>query len=198
MKITYSEKPDYISYDDIHDLLWASNADNREKGFVLRTSELSGEMLQQRIGKDGYCFVAMDGEKLVGTLSIRFVERHTWYADGHIPDYILAGVLPEYRGKHINAELSNMVFQRIKELGYQIIELDTAEDNDYAINVYEHYGFKKVDFKPTKNGDHYRVVMAKWIDNCPFMVYTIKLRYVLKKIYIKSRYRENGKKRFGL
>ena len=196
-EFVYCEKPKTVSYDAIHELLWESNVYNREQGFILSTSKLPGEKLEQRIGKDGYCFVALDGEKLIGTLSIRFVERNTWYAKGWIPDYILAGVHPEYQGMHVNSILSELVFDKLKDLGYSLVELDTAENNDHAIKVYEHLGFKKVGFKTNIGGDHYSEVMVKWLIPCQFNGKIIELRHKMKKLYIKCRYLPSGKKRFG-
>lgn len=194
----YCEKPASVSYEAIHELLWESNIHNRKQGFFLSTSMLCGDMLKQRIGNDGFCFVALDGEKLIGTLSIRFVERNKWYAKGKIPDYILAGVLPEYQGRHINSRLSELAFRKLMDLGHSIVELDTAEHNEHAIAVYEHLGFKKVGFKSNIGGDHYSVVMAKWLKPCKFSEFEINLRYLMKKIYTKCRYTIDGKKRFGV
>ncbi len=72
-KIEIIEKPDNISYERIHDLLWRANESNRRDGFILRTSNLSGEQIEETIrkeGSEGHCFVALYNKKQVGTLSL--------------------------------------------------------------------------------------------------------------------------------
>lgn len=196
--ITIKEKSEDISYEKIHSILEEAHKVNNQRGFHLRTASLDGSKIEKRIGEKGKCFVALDKEKVVGTISIRMVKRNCWYAKGEIPDYMLAGVLPEYQGKHINSMLAKKVFEYSKTKGYRIIELDTAENNQHAINVYKHQGFKLVDFKAFEGTDHYSVVMAKWLYKCPYPNIYIYLRYLIKKIYIKSRYKIGREKRFGI
>ncbi|MCD7929404.1 MAG: GNAT family N-acetyltransferase [Clostridiales bacterium] len=164
MSIKIIEKPSYITYEQIHDLLWKANEENRKVGFHLSTAEMSGEELAIRIGKEGKCFVALDGNKLVGTLSLRMLNRNSWYYKGIIPDYMLAAVDPEYQGKHINSMLSKFAFDFVKKVGYPAIELDVAENNCHAIKVYNHLGFKFVDYKIIEKLDHNNIVMIKWLN----------------------------------
>ena len=189
-------KPDMLSFDEVHRLLWKANEANRRSGFVLRTSNLSGEELKKRIGEDGKCFVAFDGDRLIGTISVRFLQRNTWFAKGRVADYMLAAVDPEYQGKHVNTLLSEAVFQFVREQGCGIIELDTAESNIHAIRVYEHFGFRKVSFKANPGGDHYSVIMAKWLDYCPFSAAFCRIRYVLKRWISLLRFKPDKTKRF--
>ena len=69
------EKPLSVSFDQIHEVLWAANESNRNKGIILKTSELSGPELEERIGRDGKCFVAMKEDRVIGTASMRVRDR---------------------------------------------------------------------------------------------------------------------------
>ena len=164
----------------------------------MRTANLTGEELKDRICEDGICFVALDGEKIVGTLSVRFVKRNKWYAKGIIPDYILAAVLPEYQGKHINSMLAKRAFEYVQKKGYSLIELDTASNNINVIKIYKHQGFEPVDFLAHKGLDHYSIVMAKWLKKCKYPKIYRKMRYISKNLYIRVRYKEGRIKRFGI
>lgn len=164
----------------------------------MRTAKLTGNELKMRIGNDGVCFVAMDGEKIVGTLSVRFVNRNVWYTNGVIPDYILAAVLPNYQGKHINSMLAKEVFKFVQKRGYSLIELDTASGNKNAIKIYKHQGFEPVDFLAHKDVDHYSVVMVKWFDKCKYPKIYIRARYIIKSTLIRFRYKKGRVKRFGI
>lgn len=190
------EKPETLSYDAIHELLYAAHAVNRARGFVMRTAQLSGEELEKRIGRDGKCWVAFDGDKPVGTLSIRIVSRNAWYARGKVPDYMLAAVLPEYSGRHINSMLAAKAFEYAAARGYTVMELDTADNNDRAIGIYRHQGFRPVGYSAPKGLDHYSVIMAKWLVRRPLAEGISGLMFRAKRLYTRSRYRVGGEKRF--
>ena len=188
--IIITEKPDSISFEVIHNVLWKANEGNRKAGFILRTSQLSPEQLQNRIGEKGKCFVALDGDKVVGTISVRIINRNKWYYKGEMPDYMLAAVLPEYQGRHINSMLAKKVFEFAKKSGYKAIELDTAEGNVNAINVYKHQGFELVDYLSKTGLDHYSVVMVKWLEKCPYTEIKRKAVYSLRRAYIRTKYKK--------
>lgn len=193
--IRIEEKPEDLSFDAIHALLYAAHAVNRERGIVMRTSLLTGEALKERIGPDGKCWVAFDGDRPVGTLSIRIVERNSWYARGKVPDYMLAGVLPEYTGRHINSMLAERAFSYAAAHGYRVMELDTADNNDRAVAIYRHQGFRPVGYSAPKGLDHYSVIMAKWLDRRPLPEAISGLMFRVKRAYIRIRYKAGGKKR---
>ena len=133
----------------------------------------------------------------VGTISVRFFDRNTWYAKGKVADYMLAAVIPEYQKKHVNALLSEKVFSFAREKGCPVIELDTAENNLNAINVYKHYGFKLVSYKANPGGDHYSVIMAKWLNICPFSDLYCYLRFEIRKLITILRYTPDKRKRLS-
>lgn len=196
--IEIKEKDNSISFEIVHNILFESHKDNMKNKVLMKTVTLSSEQLEERIGKNGKCFIALYGGKIVGTLSVRFVERNTWYAQGIIPDYILAGILPEYQGMHINTMLSNKVFDYSKDKGFDRIELDTAEKNKQAIKVYKHLGFRLVDFKAFSGADHYSVVMIKNFYKFSHSKIYYYVRFLMKKYYIKLRYKIGGTKRFKI
>lgn len=196
--IEIKEKDNNISFEIVHNILFESHKENMKNKVLMKTVTLSSEQLEERIGKNGKCFIALYDDKIVGTLSVRFVERNTWYAQGIIPDYILAGILPEYQGMHINTMLSNKVFDYSKDQGFDKIELDTAEKNKQAIKVYKHLGFRLVDFKAFSGADHYSVVMIKNFYKFPHSKIYYYVRFLMKKYYIKLRYKIGGTKRFKI
>lgn len=194
--IIIKEKDSSVSYKDIYDLLQESHKQNIEKGFTISTVNLTPDLIEQRIGEKGKTFCAMHKDRVVGTASIRFVERHKWYADGYIPEYTLVAVSPKYQGLKINSNLFNQVFNYLNSKNYKFIELETAEKNIHAIDVYKHQGFKFVDFKAYSGSDHYTVVMVKWFEKPKHSPTYIALRYLISKILIKLRYKPGRKKRF--
>ena len=111
-----------FSFDDVHDLLWRANENNRNAGFFLRTSELSGEDLRARVG-DGKCFVAIANRKMIGTASVRLRKGRYWYHSGEYVSYMLAAVLPEYQGMHVNTALAKKVFDFARDNRAPMVQL---------------------------------------------------------------------------
>lgn len=195
--ITIIEKPDWISFDDIHELLYLAHAENRAKrGFHVQTTEMTGEELEAHLGSTGKCFVAMDGKKLVGTASYRIVERNYWCVKGLVADRILVAIHPDYQGKHILFLLGNAVETSVIEKGLHYIESITAETNKPMRIACQKDGFRNIDFRvPTS--DHYNVVMLKWLDGCPYPRWRIYAHFAFNRLRKKLKYKPGRIKRFG-
>ena len=98
----------------------------------------------------------------------------------------------------MNSHLSELFFETAIKEGYNVVELDTAENNTHAIEVYKHLGFKLVSYKANQGGDHYSVIMVKWLERCPYSNRYCAIMFGLKRIYIRFRYKANKEKRFGI
>lgn len=95
-------KPDSISWDDIHDCLWASHDVNRTKGVIMKFPSLPGAEIQKRIENgNGKMFVALDGDKVVGVAGYQIKHSTYWFCKSDYLYLCFAGVLPEYSGKGI-------------------------------------------------------------------------------------------------
>ena len=195
--IRVMEKPDWISYDQIHDLLYQAHESNREKGFDVKTAHMTGEELEKHIGETGKCFVALDGDKLVGTTSYRILDRDYWCAKGKVVDRVLAGVSPDYKGKHISSMLFSKIVEIAKLEGYQYIESRTAEENEIVQKINIKDGYRYIDFLSTKT-DHYTVVMLQWLNECPYSKWRTNLHFKWRRMLIKLRYKRGRIKRFGI
>ena len=189
-------RPDSVGFDALHHVLWQANEGNRKEGFVLKTSELDGEALKARIGEGGQCFVVLDGNKPVGTISVKPLHRRRWYMSGDLAEYMLAAILPEYQGRGLLTRLAAQVFEWAEEHGYPAVELNTAENNAHAIAVYEHQGFRLVDYTAPSGADHYSVVMIKWLKGAPYPEIKRRAMYAYRRFWIRLRFRPGGKKRF--
>ena len=195
--ITIMEKPEWISFDQIHDLLYKAHAINRENGFDVKTANMSGEELVEHLGTTGKCFVALDGNQLVGTASYRILQRDKWYAKGDVVDRVLVGVLPEYKGRHISTMLFYTVVDEARKNGYKYIESRTAEDNHIVQTINLKDGYRYVDYKSTKS-KFYTVVMLQWLDSCPYSEKYTNRRFKWKRFLIRLRYKPGRIKRFGI
>ena len=66
--ISIVEKPDWVSWEDIHNVVWKAHENNRLKGIIMSYPALSGDEIKDKIGKDGKLFTALDGDKGVNNV----------------------------------------------------------------------------------------------------------------------------------
>lgn len=86
-------------------------------------------------------------------------------------------------------------------MGVDLTEGDTAETNYTVLKVFGKDGYKIVSYY-APNPNHFSVRIAKWLNGCPFPAWYIKMKFLLSKLYMKTRYRIDFKKgrvkRFGI
>ena len=167
-EIKVMEKPEWISWDNIHELIYAAHKKNIAKGFTMNTALESGEQLKKRLGDDGKCFVALCGDKLVGTTSVSFFTGRAWYNKGLLVAHsMLSAILPKYQGLGILGDLNALRDAYIHEKGAKMLHGDTAEDNKIVRLSAKKGGCYEVSYYAPK-ADHYSVNFVKWFDGCPY------------------------------
>ena len=194
------EKPDWVSWDDIHDVLWNAHKENRQKGINMRLPTMTGEELRKFIEGRGKLFVAMDGEKVVGTLGFVVKEGNKWYNRGRYCYSCLGAVLPENSGKGVIRALADKVREAELEIGVDVLISDTNEKNAKIQKILNRREWVLVGY--AARSDHYGKIYAKWLNKRPYPLWYIKLRALQSKLYVKTRYKMvpgKGKvKRFGI
>lgn len=182
------EKPEWVSWEEIHNLLWTAHAENRNNGVIMRYPSLSGEEIKNKIDGNGKMLCAIVDGKLAGTAAIMTKKVKYWYnKEPEIVAYLcFASVLPEFAGKGIYRKLNMTREKEARSMGYKRIMFDTHENNVHKIQVDKNNGFKLVDYK--LYGEHYNVVMVKWIDGCPFSDIRCKYEFAKRKLIVKARY----------
>lgn len=189
-------KPDGVSWDEIHDVLYRAHAENREKGVDQHTAHLSGEQIREMVG-DGYCFVALLDGKVVGTCSYIIVTRNRWYAQGPVAYIMLLGVLPEYKQGGISKQLDAEITGHILNSGIRIAELYTSEGNRLMQDIWRRRGYRFVSYTASPKTTYYSVLMAKWLDGWPYSKLYCQLRFLKSKYSCKLRYKPGGVRRFA-
>ena len=180
------EKPDYISYKEIKDMVYESHQSNRNKGIVVSTTTLDEEGIENYIGDRGKCLVALVDGKLAGTMSFRVLKRNGWYHKGDTVDEVLAAINPQYRGLHIMTDMRNIIEDETRKLGINVITYDTQEQNTVVLNSGKKHGFVPVDYyRSKKNTRHFCVKAAKWLDKQPRPTWAYTLRFRLKRRYVR-------------
>lgn len=177
------EKPDWVSWDEIHQVIWKAHADNRNNCVVMRYPSLSGEEICQKIEGNGKMLCAIADGKVVGTAAIIVKSSHLWCGKGNYAYCCFASVLPEYNGKGIYKALDlkreelALTLQLTRMLG------DTHENNKHRLDIAKKAGYKFVDYKYYKN--HYNVVMVKWLNGCPYTEFRRKIEFLKRKLQVK-------------
>lgn len=188
--IVVMPKPDWVSWDDIHELLLAAHKKNIEKGIVMNTVTFSGDKIKEYLGKDGRCYVAFCGDKLVGTTSVRIDMGKKWYNKGlKIAKEGLTAVLKKYQGLGIVGEMNKCRDKYLDEIGVEALVGDTAEDNTIIRKLVADNGYKEVRYFPAAHQNHNSVEFVKWLNGCPFSDKYIQRKFSISKRLTKLQYK---------
>lgn len=189
-EIKVMPKPEWVSWDDIHNLLIEAHKKNIEKGITMNTTTMSGEEIKKYIGEEGRCFVAFCGDQLIGTTSARITIGEKWYDKGKIVSKgAMSAILPKFQGMGILEEMNELRDAYIAEKGVQVLEGDTPEENTVVRKFVARNGFKEVRFFPAFQQNHFSVYFVKWLEGCPFSDKYIKRYFTISKILTKIQYK---------
>ena len=197
--ITICLKPDWVSWNEIQECQKRAHEINLSMGIDMICAHYSGKELKNRID-NGVCFVALDGKKVVGTCSYNYNKTSRWWCRGRVAYLCMAGVLPEYQGKHIYSRLCRMREEHIlSDDSIDTIWLHTAESNVKLQRIALSQGFRRVQLSFSAPGStYYSVVMAKWLKNKLLPDYIVDFLYYATVIVVKLIWKPGGKRRFGI
>lgn len=179
------EKPDWVSWDEIREVLWKAHAENRAKGIIMNLPSMSAEQIREKInaGK-GKMFVVLDGQKVVATAAVIVKSLNLWCGKGEYAYLCFASILPEYRGRGIYKQLYIYIEREAVKWGIRRILFDTHKHNKHMLAINAKYGFKKVRYFHVKKNDHYNIMMVKWLDGCPYSDFYRKWMFLLTKLKV--------------
>lgn len=180
IEIVYKEKPESISWEQISDVLVRSHEANRRRGIVLPYPHLPPAEMQKKVErKNGKLFVAMDGDRVVGTAAVLFIKKRLWCGSGSYAYCCLASVLPEYAGHGIYRKLLDTEDAFILSQGYKRILFDSDERNTRIFEVSLKNGYKFVDYRirPT----HRSILMVKWLGKPPYPDFVFTTMFAVMK-----------------
>lgn len=195
-QIEILEKPEWVSWDEIHNVLWRAHEQNRQNGIKMAFPALPGDKIREKVEGHGKMLVAMDGQKVVGTAAIIIKKVNIWCGKGEYAYCCFASVLPEYSGMGIYKSLNINREENALRMGLKRMMFDTHEHNKRKIEGDYKAGFKLVDISVWK--DHYNVVMVKWLNGCPYPNWYCKMQFYIHKWYKKFRFKPGRVKRFGI
>lgn len=172
------EKPEWVSWEDIKCCLMDAHEANRDKGINMAHYQWPVEQIKSSIGDNGVVLVALDGRKVVGTATIMEKEGHSWFARGKYAYLGFAGVLPEYSGMGIYKQLTQRREEIAQKRGYTTIQFDTHSRNRKVQCIAIKNGYQKVSFFRAQSGDHFNVILVKWLKGNPYSSAFCRYRYI--------------------
>lgn len=196
-EIKFMEKPEWVSWEDVSECIYRSHQTNKSHGFEMVNANITADELKSDL-KEGHCFVALEGNRVVGTASIKFFKnKRKWWTKDMVAYYCYDAILPEYRGTDVFFGLNEIRRLCFKQSGVRIHQFHTAEYNKTVLKINEKGGFKKVQYAPTgKGAKYYSVTMVKWMDGCPYSDWFINLMFNLSKFVAKTFWTPGYKLRF--
>ena len=93
--ITVMRRPESVSWEAVSRVLKEAHRENVRRGIRMTYPQLPPEQLYEKTeGRGGVLFVALDGERLVGTAAVVRIDKAIWCGDGGYAYCVLDAVLP--------------------------------------------------------------------------------------------------------
>lgn len=182
-EIQIIEKPDWVSWENIHEVLVKAHASNRAHGINMRKPSLPGEEIKKEIGDDGVMLIAMEGKKVIGTAALLIKSNHLWYSSKPYGYLCFASILPDFTGRGIYGRLCKERERIAIEKGLSGLYIDTHHNNTTVVKIALQNGFHRVDVKSCK--DHWNVVLFKWLNGCPYSDFRCWYEFHKRKMIMK-------------
>ena len=186
--IQYIRKPEEITYDEIFDLVYAAHDGNRKQGLVINPGMRSGADFEKHLGDRSLCMVAMDGDRMVGTMSVRIEQGTRRLTKNMLTGYMMnLAVNEEYRGRGIGSELMNRLCDYAAGEGAKAAVFYVVARNK-AVKLYKELGFIEADFLARRTLKQNSIYMLKWLGKPGYPDWAVKLYYTVRKVYLTQRY----------
>ena len=180
-------KPDFVTYEMIRQVVHEAQAAHPE--VKLDTEKATAGEIQEKVGDDGEMFVALDGEKLVGTMAICPEKCGKWYIKGRPAAVRFIAVLPEYGRRHIASDLMKACVCWAEERGFDTLMWTTAHNNEPAIKTGKHNDFYVVDYLKFAKSESASIRMVRWLTQDPPGKYKRLTRYYLNRMKVLIKHR---------
>lgn len=193
-QIQILEKPDWVSWDDIRQCLYDAHSVNREKEIIMTRYQWPVNKMKEYVESSGVMFVALRDKIVIGTAAFVKKAGNKWYTTGCYASVCFDSVKTDYMGQGIFKMLDTKREETAKNHGLKVLVFDTHINNIHRQKIALNNGYRYVSF--THPNNHYNVIMAKWLDGCPFPSYYCWLRFYYSKIRLLLSINLHSLKRF--
>lgn len=117
----------------------------------------SEDVIQRDI-ESGSCYVACEGDDVIGTMALVKGPEPTYnYIEGRWPDdspyYVIHRIATSAPGRNLAAQMFDWAFDHITTNGCNSIRIDTHRDNCIMKHILSKYGFVECGVIYLENGD---------------------------------------------
>ncbi len=134
-----------------------------ERGIYF-TAATQDEAATRRRALEGRCFVALDGVRIVGTVTAydpSTPSECVWYQRAEVWRFGQFGVEPDYQNAGVGSRLMIALEAAARQAGARELALDTAEHATELIAFYQRRGFRPVGDVHWDDVDYRSVVLSK-------------------------------------
>ncbi len=174
-------KPDNVSWQEVKNCLVVAHEINRKNGINMSHYQWPAEQIGEYVASSGEMFLAMDGDKVVGTLGIKERVGNYWYAKGKYAYLCFGSIIPSYKGRGIYKSLNEVCEEYARKNHFNVLIFDTHSKNKHMQEISSKGGFRFVRFFQARNRDHFSVVMAKWLNSCPYSRFYCRFMFLMSK-----------------
>jgi GNAT superfamily N-acetyltransferase len=165
-QIQIIEKPDWVSWDEIHEVIWKAHEKNRERGINMAHASMSGDEIRELLSDDAKMFVALCDNHVIGTAAFKEKEVRFWFGKDRFAYCCFASLLPEFMGKGVYYQFVKKREESARSMGLDKMMFNTHPDNTRVLQVAKQNGFKAVKYVVSKGAQW--VYMVKWLNGCPY------------------------------
>ena len=129
------------------DLLHEAYRALAERGMRFVASHQDEQMTARRIAK-AECYLAFDGDKLIGTVTLddaTHTKGSPWYDRPEVASFHQFAVRPQWQGRGIGTMMLDYIERRAAKKGVAELALDTAEPARHLINFYTRRGYRFIE-----------------------------------------------------
>ena len=185
--IIICEKPEWIRFEDILELLVKAHEANPDISF--RTTNLSKEEWDRRLDTGGTVIVALSDRKLAGAITLSIEACNKWYAQCNVARCRYVAVSPDFMRRHIASDMIGACADWARNRDIPILYWTTAANNAPAINLCHRNDFVTVDYLWYSNEDHPSVALMRWLKGKQPPKLRLMANYYKNRITIQRKHR---------
>jgi GNAT superfamily N-acetyltransferase len=159
---------DRDSLEELTGLMHRAYARLGAMGFNYKAVDQSVALTRSRISK-GECYVALDGDVLVGTAVLLPPNQHAEYCEWYDrPDVAVLSqfaVEPALQGRGVGRRLIAHLEARARELGAAELSVDAAEGATHLMALYERLGYRHVGTAQWAHATYRSVLLSKRLES---------------------------------
>lgn len=197
-KIKIIIKPDYITWEEITEVIHQAFIEKKEKGMNYLGSYQTVEITKKRVG-DGICLVALLNKKVVGTMTVKFFKPtrkgKKWHNETMYAYASQDAVLPEYKGLGIGRKLQNKRIEICQENNVDELLMHTSTYAQDILNWWKRQGAQKIELISGTATNYYSIRMRLPICGRKFNKYYVAYKYYLSVIKCRLTKDKYGKER---